>query len=253
MFDSTGNFYYGESLYHHGVKGMRWGHRKQRYQSPDHQRYAQLSKKKPHELSNEELRFVNERRKLVKDYAGSGKSTANKALMKVGGRLLRDAAVVGAIYLGSKYAKKNGITVGSIAKKAVDASVEAGKAQTKAHLKSVRKSVASSTLAKNYVKGVHNITSGKSLQSARKAAANTNVAKNYVAAVDAGKDVVQRAMNVNPSLRRAAANSNVGKQYVKAVDNIVKSTSSKQRRRKVANSNAAKAYVNIVNRLLKKH
>lgn len=65
-----------EYLAHHGVKGQRWGvrrtkaalaraaRREGRPLSPEAARAKQLSKKKRSELTNDELRFLNERQNL---------------------------------------------------------------------------------------------------------------------------------------------------------------------------------------------
>lgn len=55
-------------LYHHGVKGMRWGVRRKRSMSEDAKRTATIKKKKIHEMSNNELRDANNRLQLESQY-----------------------------------------------------------------------------------------------------------------------------------------------------------------------------------------
>lgn len=69
-----------EGLYHVGILGMRWGHKKSggwahpnnqphsESTSDDHIKKATLSAKKMHELSNAELKAFNERMNLEKQY-----------------------------------------------------------------------------------------------------------------------------------------------------------------------------------------
>lgn len=60
-------------LYHFGVKGMKWGVRKDRKRSrSDSKDYAEsrdLLKKSPNKLSNAELRKINERLNLEQQYS----------------------------------------------------------------------------------------------------------------------------------------------------------------------------------------
>lgn len=67
-------------LIHYGVKGMKWGVRRSReerararaarkQESEDYQQAKQLRKKKPSQMSNAELRKLNERMQLEQTYA----------------------------------------------------------------------------------------------------------------------------------------------------------------------------------------
>ena len=59
-------------LKHFGVLGMRWGRRNARSPSnysPEHIKSRQISKKKVSEMSNEELKILNTRRQLERQYA----------------------------------------------------------------------------------------------------------------------------------------------------------------------------------------
>ena len=63
---------------HVGVLGMRWGRRKGRSLSEDHKAVSSLRKKKAYELSNDEIRKVNTRRQLEKQFKDLNPSTIDK-------------------------------------------------------------------------------------------------------------------------------------------------------------------------------
>lgn len=68
-----------DELYHYGIKGMKWGHRKAPVKvSADSKRASMLRKKKISELSNAELRDLNTRMELERRYAQMNPSTASK-------------------------------------------------------------------------------------------------------------------------------------------------------------------------------
>lgn len=67
-----------DDIYHHGVKGMKWGIRRKRKSSgrpdrknasDDYRRSVELSRKPMHELSNKELQDLNYRYNLERQYA----------------------------------------------------------------------------------------------------------------------------------------------------------------------------------------
>lgn len=59
-------------IQHHGVRGMKWGVRRTRSSvspgSSDHRKAAALKSKKLHELTNKQLKDLNERRRLEQEH-----------------------------------------------------------------------------------------------------------------------------------------------------------------------------------------
>lgn len=83
------------TLYHHGVKGMKWGVRRaeKRAQrdnsmSDDAREVENIKKKKIHEMSNAELRKANDRINLEQQY-----SRLNPTAIKKGAAFVAKAAV----------------------------------------------------------------------------------------------------------------------------------------------------------------
>lgn len=121
-------------LYHHGVKGQKWGVRRSpeqlghrtkkqtnRYSdmSDDVKAVSELRKKKPYQMSNAELRKLNERIQLEQQYSNLNPSTVNKGLKAVNKTL----AVLGTVAAGIGTIEK----LAKIGKKAVSmASKSAG-------------------------------------------------------------------------------------------------------------------------------
>lgn len=92
-------------LYHFGVKGMKWGVRKDRKRSisskrsrsdsKDYTESRDLFKKSPNKLSNAELRKINERLNLEQQYSNlttSQKKKGNRFIDKVGNQMKQTAA-----------------------------------------------------------------------------------------------------------------------------------------------------------------
>ena len=64
---------------HYGKKGMKWGVRKTRSQSSESKTISALRKKKGFQLTNDELKKVNARLSLEKQYSQLNPSIASKA------------------------------------------------------------------------------------------------------------------------------------------------------------------------------
>lgn len=92
-------------LYHFGVKGMKWGVRKDRKRSisskrsrsdsKDYTESRDLLKKSSNKLSNAELRKINERLNLEQQYSNlttSQKKKGNRFIDKVGNQMKQTAA-----------------------------------------------------------------------------------------------------------------------------------------------------------------
>lgn len=84
-------------LYHFGVKGMKWGVRKDRKRSDnkDYTESRDLLKKSPNKLSNAELRKINERLNLEQQYSNlttTQKQRGNRFIDKVGNQMKTTAA-----------------------------------------------------------------------------------------------------------------------------------------------------------------
>jgi hypothetical protein len=86
-----------EFIEHHGVKGMKWGIRtkgNRRTTSSDFKRTAPHRGKKPSELTNKQLKAVNERMNLESNYSRMNPSSIKKGKMIAAGLL--GAATTGA-------------------------------------------------------------------------------------------------------------------------------------------------------------
>ena len=104
-----------ESLYHFGVLGMRWGkrgskkiggravsavkkHVEKKDPSEDHIKKVTLKKKKIHQMSNSELRTLNERMQLERSFkdlrktdVSAGRAFVTKTLTDIGSDLVKTA------------------------------------------------------------------------------------------------------------------------------------------------------------------
>ena len=90
---------------HYGTKGMQWGVRKKRSRSSDSSTVKSLRKKKAFELSDDEIKKVNSRINLEKQYSQLNPSVITTATKAVGGVLGNIAKNV-ITDVGTKYAKK---------------------------------------------------------------------------------------------------------------------------------------------------
>lgn len=105
---------YLDELYHYGTKGMKWGVRryqnkdgsltnagKKRAKSEDHLRAKELKKKKLSEMSNAELRELNNRMQLESQY-----KNLKRQNVSAGQKFIKDVMYESGKNIASEYTKK---------------------------------------------------------------------------------------------------------------------------------------------------
>ena len=104
-------------LAHYGIPGMKWGVRKKRNPSGDAIESSKIRKKHVSEMSNDELRKLNNRQELERKYAKSNPKLRTRAVQK-GKQILAVAGTAVAVYnLATSPAGKAAVSSG---KKVVD-------------------------------------------------------------------------------------------------------------------------------------
>lgn len=97
-------------LYHYGVPGMRWGHRKEaritkrakkQGWSDDATETAKIRIKKVNQMSNKELKTVNERRNLEQNYRNLNPNAIKKGIA-IAGTTVAALGTVAALYKHGK-------------------------------------------------------------------------------------------------------------------------------------------------------
>lgn len=90
---------------HYGIRGMKWGVRRNKKQGPkmsdDYSRYKSLKKKKTKQLTNSELKEINNRMQLENQY-----SNLKKQRISFGEKFVRDVAYDAVKNTTSEYARK---------------------------------------------------------------------------------------------------------------------------------------------------
>lgn len=106
-------------LYHYGILGMKWGRRKSRRTiSQDAKEARSLKKKKVYELSNAELKKLNERQNLERTHRNLNQNAISKGAK---------AVTITAAALGTIVAiKTNGKQVLEMGKSVVDMALKRG-------------------------------------------------------------------------------------------------------------------------------
>ena len=105
-------------IYHYGILGMKWGRRKARPNtSQDYKDYQNIKKKKVSEMSNAELRKLNERQNLERQYKSLNQNTIQKGLKIAGATAATLGTVVGLYENGHKIIKIGKNVVDKISKK----------------------------------------------------------------------------------------------------------------------------------------
>lgn len=106
-------YQYPDYLYHHGIKGMKWGIRKSRKKnssfrsrrtskySSDYNETRKLRRKSSKKLSNEELKKLNKRMELEQNYNRLSTSSVNRGI-NVAKRVVATAGTIGGLYAISK-------------------------------------------------------------------------------------------------------------------------------------------------------
>ena len=90
-----------EELKHHGVLGMKWGRGKQpRPMSEDAKKAKELKKKKVSEMSNSELKRLNERMNLEQNYKRLNPNTVKKGTAYLGSAVVTTGSIL-ALYNNS--------------------------------------------------------------------------------------------------------------------------------------------------------
>lgn len=138
-----GIYLYSDELQHHGIKGMKWGIRKDRKNAKGRSSWskdASLKKRDINKLSNDELRKLNERTRLEQEYRQLNPSAIQKGLKFAGNAAKKGAQVGVAVGKASiKVVKKGAEVAKNLLQKYRNAKVKKQMSEDAANVEALKK------------------------------------------------------------------------------------------------------------------